>query len=74
MSTTPLTLLRDTDAAVAWLRAHGATGLATDSRRVRPGDAFIACHGVEEGRVPEGPNSGSGRPANMSPCNAPWTK
>lgn len=45
MSTTPLTLLRDTDAAVAWLRAHGATGLATDSRRVRPGDAFIAWPG-----------------------------
>jgi UDP-N-acetylmuramoyl-L-alanyl-D-glutamate--2,6-diaminopimelate ligase len=32
-------------AALAWLRARGATGLATDSRRVKSGDAFIAWPG-----------------------------
>lgn len=45
MNQTPMTLLRDLDATVAWLKARGATGLATDSRRVRPGDAFIAWPG-----------------------------
>lgn len=33
------------DAAVAWLHAHGAQGLATDSRRLRTGDAFVAWPG-----------------------------
>lgn len=42
---TPLEILVDADAAVAWLRARGATALVTDSRRVRPGDAFIAWPG-----------------------------
>ena len=45
MSATSLTLLRDAEAAAAWLRERGATGLATDSRQVRPGDAFIAWPG-----------------------------
>jgi UDP-N-acetylmuramoyl-L-alanyl-D-glutamate--2,6-diaminopimelate ligase len=33
------------DAALAWLRERGVTGLATDSRRVRAGDAFVAWPG-----------------------------
>jgi UDP-N-acetylmuramoyl-L-alanyl-D-glutamate--2,6-diaminopimelate ligase len=33
------------DAALHWLRERGALALATDSRRVRPGDAFIAWPG-----------------------------
>ena len=37
--------LRSPDAAVAWLRQRGARGLASDSRRVRPGDAFLAWPG-----------------------------
>ncbi|MDB5998839.1 MAG: UDP-N-acetylmuramyl-tripeptide synthetase, partial [Rhizobacter sp.] len=41
----PLTRLADVGAALAWLRARGATDLATDSRRVRAGDAFIAWPG-----------------------------
>ena len=45
MAQTPMTLLRDLDAAVSWLKVRGATGLVTDSRRVRPGDAFIAWPG-----------------------------
>ena len=45
MNQTPMTLLRDLDVTVAWLKARGAIGLATDSRRVRPGDAFIAWPG-----------------------------
>ncbi len=32
-------------AAVAWLRQRGARGLASDSRQVQPGDAFIAWPG-----------------------------
>lgn len=32
-------------AAAAWLRQRGARALASDSRRVRPGDAFIAWPG-----------------------------
>lgn len=42
---TSLTLLRDLDATVAWLRDRGALALATDSRRVQRGDAFIAWPG-----------------------------
>ena len=45
MARTPVTVLTDLDAAAAWLRARGATALATDSRRVAPGDAFIAWPG-----------------------------
>jgi UDP-N-acetylmuramyl-tripeptide synthetase len=45
MAASTLLQHRSADAAVAWLRAHGATGLATDSRRVKPGDAFIAWPG-----------------------------
>ncbi len=37
--------LRSPAAAVAWLRQRGARGLACDSRRVRPGDAFLAWPG-----------------------------
>ena len=37
--------LASTDAAVEWLVLRGAAALATDSRRVRPGDAFIAWPG-----------------------------
>ena len=42
---TPLRL-PDLDAALAWLRAHGARALVADSRRVRPGDAFVAWPGA----------------------------
>jgi UDP-N-acetylmuramoyl-L-alanyl-D-glutamate--2,6-diaminopimelate ligase len=33
------------EAALGWLRARGARGLASDSRTLRPGDAFIAWPG-----------------------------
>ncbi len=43
--------LSSVDAAVAWLHARGARGLASDSRRVRRGDAFIAWPGqTHDGR------------------------
>ena len=35
----------DLDAALAWLQARGARALTSDSRRVGPGDAFIAWPG-----------------------------
>jgi UDP-N-acetylmuramoyl-L-alanyl-D-glutamate--2,6-diaminopimelate ligase len=35
----------DVAAALAWLRAHGARRLVTDSRQVVAGDAFIAWPG-----------------------------
>ncbi len=38
--------LASNDAAVDWLRARGARSLASDSRRVRAGDAFIALAGA----------------------------
>ena len=38
-------LLANADAAQAWLRGRGVRALATDSRRVQPGDAFIAWPG-----------------------------
>lgn len=41
-----LPLLPDPQAALAWLRAQGARGLVADSRRVRPGDAFVAWPGA----------------------------
>jgi UDP-N-acetylmuramoyl-L-alanyl-D-glutamate--2,6-diaminopimelate ligase len=37
--------LRSPAAAVAWLRQRGARGLVSDSRRVQPGDAFLAWPG-----------------------------
>ncbi|HEY9063548.1 MAG TPA: Mur ligase family protein, partial [Burkholderiaceae bacterium] len=37
--------LPSVDAALAWLRERGVRTLATDSRRVQPGDAFIAWPG-----------------------------
>ena len=40
-----LARLASADAAVEWLVLRGAAALATDSRRVRPGDAFIAWPG-----------------------------
>jgi UDP-N-acetylmuramyl-tripeptide synthetase len=40
-----LQLLADTPAALAWLARRGARALTTDSRRVQPGDAFIAWPG-----------------------------
>ncbi len=40
-----LTRHSNVDAALAWLRERGARNLATDSRRVRAGDAFIAWPG-----------------------------
>jgi len=40
-----LTLHASPETALAWLLARGVRGLATDSRRVRPGDAFIAWPG-----------------------------
>ena len=46
-----LAQLASNDAAVAWLHARGARGLASDSRRVRPGDAFLAWSGdARDGR------------------------
>ena len=46
-----LTRLSTVDAALGWLRAHDVSGLATDSRRVCAGDAFIAWPGhAQDGR------------------------
>ncbi|HZE92966.1 MAG TPA: UDP-N-acetylmuramoyl-L-alanyl-D-glutamate--2,6-diaminopimelate ligase [Rhizobacter sp.] len=44
MPATPLQHTNVTE-AVAWLHARGARGLSADSRRVQPGDAFIAWPG-----------------------------
>jgi len=38
--------LSDTPSALAWLRAQGAQRLQCDSRKVRPGDAFVAWPGL----------------------------
>ncbi|HEU5297180.1 MAG TPA: UDP-N-acetylmuramoyl-L-alanyl-D-glutamate--2,6-diaminopimelate ligase [Burkholderiaceae bacterium] len=43
-----LTVLPDAAATVQWLRAAGARALATDSRRVRSGDAFLAWRGAHD--------------------------
>ena len=40
-----LHLLDSVDAALAWLAGRGVRGLSVDSRRVQPGDAFIAWPG-----------------------------
>ena len=40
-------LLADTRAACSWLASRGARALVTDSRRVQPGDAFIAWPGED---------------------------
>ena len=52
MNATPQ-LLRNVDEAMAWLKARVAGGtLQTDSRKVQPGDAFIAWPGgVTDGRA-----------------------
>lgn len=48
---TALAHLASSDAAVDWLRARGVRALASDSRRVRAGDAFIAWPGdAHDGR------------------------
>ena len=41
----PVTALKSPDAAARWLRSWVTGTLATDSRKVRPGDAFIAWPG-----------------------------
>jgi len=45
MSAPSLPLLQDVPAALAWLQRHGVRALSVDSRRVQPGDAFIAWPG-----------------------------
>ena len=42
----PTTTLASADAAAGWLRARGAQGLASDHRRVQPGDALLAWPGA----------------------------
>jgi UDP-N-acetylmuramyl-tripeptide synthetase len=50
-ASTPLTPLLDVGSAVAWLRSRGVHNLSTDSRRMQPGDAFIAWPGyANDGR------------------------
>lgn len=41
-----LPLLDSVDAACAWLRAHGATGLVADSRQLAAGEALLAWPGA----------------------------
>jgi UDP-N-acetylmuramyl-tripeptide synthetase len=58
----PVKVLADVGAAVDWLRAQGAHALATDSRKLRAGDAFIAWpgYGVDaRGFVPAALASGA---------------
>ncbi len=48
---TVLNTLHDVGSTVAWLRSRGVKQLRTDSRRVQPGDAFIAWPGyANDGR------------------------
>lgn len=50
-ASTSLNTLHDVGSAVAWLRSRGVKQLRTDSRRVQPGDAFIAWPGyANDGR------------------------
>ena len=41
----PVTALKSPDAAARWLRSWVTGTLTTDSRKVKPGDAFIAWPG-----------------------------
>ncbi|MDL2337659.1 MAG: UDP-N-acetylmuramoyl-L-alanyl-D-glutamate--2,6-diaminopimelate ligase [Pseudomonadota bacterium] len=51
-------------AALSWLAQRGARGLATDSRRLEPGDAFIAWPGhAQDGRQHVLPALAAGAPA-----------
>ena len=51
-------------AALSWLAQRGARGLATDSRRLEPGDAFIAWPGqAQDGRRHVHPSLAAGAPA-----------
>lgn len=48
---TPLTQLHDVGSAIAWLRSRGVRTLRTDSRKVAPGEAFVAWPGyAHDGR------------------------
>ena len=47
----PLNTLNSTDAALAWLRQREVTSLSVDSRRLKPGAAFVAWPGrAQDGR------------------------
>ncbi len=51
-------------AALSWLAQRGVRGLATDSRRLEPGDAFIAWPGhAQDGRRHVYPSLAAGAPA-----------
>ena len=45
LASAPVHLLDSVPAALAWLRQHGVRALGADSRRLQPGDAFIAWPG-----------------------------
>ncbi|MEP7057876.1 MAG: UDP-N-acetylmuramoyl-L-alanyl-D-glutamate--2,6-diaminopimelate ligase [Caldimonas sp.] len=54
------------DDAAAWLTSRGATSLATDSRRLRTGDAFVAWAGnAHDARDYVRPALGAGAPASL---------
>ena len=59
-----LQTLGSVPAALSWLAQQGARGLATDSRRLEPGDAFIAWPGqAQDGRRHVQPALAAGAPA-----------
>ena len=59
-----LQTLGSVPAALSWLAQRGARGLATDSRRLEPGDAFIAWPGqAQDGRRHVYPSLAAGAPA-----------
>jgi UDP-N-acetylmuramoyl-L-alanyl-D-glutamate--2,6-diaminopimelate ligase len=59
-----LQTLGSVPAALSWLAQRGARGLATDSRRLEPGDAFIAWPGqAQDGRRHVYPALAAGAPA-----------